>query len=192
MSELDAVARAIDASKQSLEALLLGLPGADPKDAKDRRHRAELGLQRLRKDIAAYRRLVADANPPMQRSEHERRLKAYQTDLEHCAELLHPAEGPGVDGTSGRPTAIIAAGGGSLGQSRDVLAKASALQDDSLASLERTAAMAANCQALATKTALQLRQQGETLDRVQADEQLLESHTKVAKKKLRSLGRWFA
>jgi len=73
-----------------------------------------------------------------------------------------------------------------------VLAKASALQDDSLASLERTAAMAANCQALATKTALQLRQQGETLDRVQADEQLLESHTKVAKKKLRSLGRWFA
>eukprot|EP00668_Euglena_longa_P005714 GGOE01006745.1.p1 GENE.GGOE01006745.1~~GGOE01006745.1.p1 ORF type:complete len:239 (-),score=88.58 GGOE01006745.1:768-1484(-) len=180
--EVELYEETINEEKGELEKGIVALRTVSAAERREHIRRLDMASKKLRKALIGYRTQIRGLKDPVKRATYERKVKEHLQDLDNWdRELKESKADPGEPGNPLDPTSVVIE---EKGTRQSVLKDALKVQDQSLASLARTAQVAAQSEDLAVKTNVQLKVQTEQLGRIDNDLDTLQGEIKRARKEM--------
>eukprot|EP00667_Euglena_gracilis_P022637 EG_transcript_25281 len=186
VDEIELYEETINEEKGELEKGIVSLRTVSGTERREQIRRLDMASKKLRKALIGYRTQIRGLKDPIKRATYERKLKEHLQDLDNWDKDLKEFKSDAGGGAEPVPNPLDPTG--VIVEEKEtrqsVMKDALHVQDQSLASLARTAQMAAQSEDLAVKTNVQLKIQTEQLGRIDNDLDQLEGELKRARKEL--------
>jgi hypothetical protein len=186
VDEIELYEETVNEEKGEMEKGVLALRTMNGAERRELIRRLDLSSKKLRKTLIGYRTQIRGLKDPIKRATYDRKVKEHIQDLDNWDKELkqYRTDAGGASSSNGNPLDPGAVVIEEKETRQSVLKDGLHVQDQSLASLARSAQLAAQSEDVAVKTNVQLRMQTEQIGRIDNDLDTLQGEIKRARKEM--------